>query len=179
MLNAKWCRHGILDSRFCLTLKTPDIFSNTLSWYEVLKYFDALCFRKTMVSLYQYLHHNEISQINVKVHYVCFVEVETAWYVFNCESSYWIKGDIKEKNCSLDWLISYTQNARRVMLQNWEKCETHTYEKSLSLGVSRGQLIIMEECCRSLALTWIFIQNVLRIHSVSYTHLTLPTILLV
>ena len=74
---------------------------------------------------------------------------------------------ILNKKCCLDWLTSYTQIGRRVMLQNWEKCETlvlHTYEKSLSLGVSRGQLIIMEECCRSLALTWIFIQHVLRIH---------------
>ena len=73
---------------------------------------------------------------------------------------------ILNKKCCLDWLTSYTQIGRRVMLQNWEKCETlvlHTYEKSLSLGVSRGQLIIMEECCRSLALTWIFIQNVVRI----------------
>ena len=53
---------------------------------------------KPMVTLYWYLHYNEISQINLNVDCVFFVEVETAGYVNNYESSYWIKGDIKEKN---------------------------------------------------------------------------------
>ena len=43
------------------------------------------------------LRQNRISQINLKVHYVFIVEVETAYYVYNYESAYWIKGDIKQK----------------------------------------------------------------------------------
>ena len=43
------------------------------------------------------LRQNRISQINLKVHYVFIGEVETAYYVYNYESAYWIKGDIKQK----------------------------------------------------------------------------------
>ena len=52
------------------------------------------------------LRQNRISQINLKVHYVFIVEVETAYYVYNYESAYWIKGDIKQKNVAwIDWLL--------------------------------------------------------------------------
>ena len=144
MLNAKCCRYGILDSNFHLTLKIPDIFSNTLSWYEILKYYVRIELVKLIWKFIMYL------SLKLKLH-----------TMFTITKALIELRAILNKKCCLDWLTSYTQIGRRVMLQNWEKCETlvlHTYEKSLSLGVSRGQLIIMEECCRSLALTWIFIQ---------------------